>query len=266
MKGEFVEIIWNHYKTNKRSFPWRETQNPYFIFLSEVMLQQTQTSRVVEKYNEFIELFPTVTHLAAADFSQVLTHWSGLGYNRRAKFLWEAAKQIQTLHEGKIPHDVTKLDALPGIGYNTAAAILVYAFNTPIAFIETNIRRIYIHHFFSHRKLVSDAELLPLIAETMDRDNPREWFWALMDYGSNLAKTTTNPNRKSKHYSKQSTFTGSVRQVRGSILKLLIANKTLNKSKLKDLVEGDKAHFDAAVAQLLSEGFIRRKGQNITLQ
>lgn len=261
----FRSIIWDFYKLHKRSFPWRETTNPYFIFLSEVMLQQTQTSRVVEKYHEFIAAFPTVESLAQAPFSSVLGHWSGLGYNRRAKFLHAAAHIIVNQFDGVIPRDPELLDALPGIGSNTAAAIVVYAYNTPLPFIETNIRRIFIHHFFEDSESVSDTELIPLITEALDTKNPREWYWALMDYGAQLPKVVVNPNRKSKHYTKQSTFVGSVRQVRGSVLKKLLTG-ALTERELATYIEGNVTHLPAVLISLEKEGFITKKGNRYALQ
>jgi len=263
---EFQRIIWDFYKQKKRNFPWRETTNPYFIFISEVCLQQTQTSRVIEKYQEIIQTFPTVELLGNAPFSEVLSVWSGLGYNRRAKYLHEAAKIIVEQYNGIFPQSIELLDELPGIGLNTAAAIVVYTYNIPHVFIETNIRRIFIHHFFSDRNDVSDSEILPLVSETLDQKNPREWFWALMDYGSFLPKVVTNPNRKSKHYSKQSKFEGSIRQVRGSILKILINENNIDEETLKQKVVGDTRHFDTAVKSLIVEKMVVKKNSVFTLQ
>lgn len=262
----FQSEIKNFYKEHKRNFPWRETIDPYHIFISEIMLQQTQTSRVVEKYLQFLNVFPTITHLAEASFSEVLTVWSGLGYNRRAKYLHEAAKVIVSTYKGDIPHTVAELDALPGIGENTAAAILVYSSNSPIAFIETNIRRVYIHHFFQGKIDVSDKEIVPLVENTMDKLNPREWFWALMDYGSHLPKITVNPNRKSKHYTKQSKFEGSVRQVRGSILRILLKKNSVTTVQLQKEVEGEPLHFDRALESLIAEGLVLKKEELLCIQ
>lgn len=262
----FQKLIWDFYKENKRDFPWRNTTNPYFVFISEICLQQTQTARVVEKYQEIIETFPTVESLANAPFPNVLAVWSGLGYNRRAKYLHEAVKLIVEKYNGKFPNNVELLDELPGVGANTAAAIVVYAFNRPAVFIETNIRRIFIHHFFADKENISDSEILPLVEKTLNRENPREWFWALMDYGSHLPKIVANPNRKSKHYGKQSKFEGSVREVRGSIVKILIQEKSLTEKALKGKVAGDKKHFDAALNSLISEKMVVRNKATIELQ
>lgn len=263
---DFIENIQNYYKFHKRSFPWRETDNPYFIFLSEIMLQQTQTSRVIEKYLEFTTVFPTVNALSKASFSTVLSHWSGLGYNRRAKYLHESAKLIANKYKGIFPKDVQLLDELPGVGINTAAAIVVYSFNIPQVFIETNIRRIYIHHFFEGVDNVHDKDLLPLIEQTLDRENPREWYWALMDYGTALPKAIINPNRKSAHYIKQSKFEGSVRQVRGSILRILLANGKLSIEEIGKQLMGDHIYLTTALGQLVNERLILKNDELYEIQ
>jgi A/G-specific adenine glycosylase len=255
MNESFIAAVWNYYSKNKRHFPWRETSDPYFIFLSEMCLQQTQTSRVVLKYQELIDAFPTVTKLSEASFSHVLSYWSGLGYNRRAKYVLESAKIIVEKYAGVFPSDPHVLDELPGVGFNTAAAVVVYAFNIPVAFIETNIRRVYIHHYFQEKEQVTDEAILSVVHATMDRQNPREWFWALMDYGSFLAKSIDNPNRKSNRYTKQSTFLGSAREVRGSILKtLLVAPHTYQ--GIEAQMKGDKKHLEKALQALHRENLI----------
>jgi len=218
------EVVWDYFKQYGRDMPWRQPEasgsfDPYKIMVSEIMLQQTQVSRVIPKYHAFIERFPTTNSLAQSSLADVLKLWSGLGYNRRAKYLHQAAQQIADKPFPSTMHDLT---SLPGIGTNTAAAILNYAYNQPTAFIETNIRTVYIHHYFSdHPGTISDKQLLPLVEETMDREHPREWFWALMDYGAYLKSTIGNISRNSHHYTKQSSFQGSRRQIRGQIIKLL---------------------------------------------
>lgn len=255
MNDLFVIRVKDYYLQHKREFPWRETTNPYFVFLSEICLQQTQTSRMILKFEELIKAFPTVESLATATFTHVLSHWSGLGYNRRAKYLLEAAKIIVEKYGGVFPPDPKLLDELPGVGFNTAAAIVVYSFNIPVAFIETNIRRVYIHHFFEGKEDVADDQILQIVETTIDRENPREWFWALMDYGAYLSKVVTNPNRRSKQYSRQSKFVGSVRQVRGSVLRILL-NAPSNYETILDQVEGNKEHTKVALEQLTNERMV----------
>lgn len=222
----FTDTVWTYYHDYGRDLPWRHSTqsdafDPYLILVSEIMLQQTQVQRVIHKYQEFLALFPTVASLAEAPLADVLRAWQGLGYNRRAKFLWQAAQTVVQQYNGVFPSDQNSLVGLPGVGVNTAGAILAYAFNKPVVFIETNIRTVFIHHFFTDRDDVHDKELLPLIADTLDQHNPREWYWALMDYGSYLKATIGNVSRSSKHYAKQSKFEGSKRQIRGQVLHLL---------------------------------------------
>lgn len=218
--------VWRHYREHGRhDLPWRSSESdgsfdPYKILVSEIMLQQTQVSRVIPKYHDFLKRFPSFTALASAPLSGVLRAWNGLGYNRRAKFLWQCARQVVAEHGGRLPQTTAELVRLPGIGPNTAGAILAYAFNQPVIFIETNIRTVFIHHFFRGQQGVDDRRILDLVAQALP-DNPREWYWALMDYGSSLKQKLGNLNTLSKHYIKQSRFEGSKRQLRGQILRLL---------------------------------------------
>jgi A/G-specific adenine glycosylase len=221
----FLETLWEYYAQHGRgSLPWRQPEqngsfDPYKIMVSELMLQQTQVQRVIPKYTAFLGLFPTTQELATADLGDVLRAWQGLGYNRRAKFLWQAAQAVNAV--GTFPRTQVELIKLPGVGANTAGAILAYAYNQPVVFVETNVRTVYIHHFFADRADVTDKEILAPLEQTLDHENPREFYWALMDYGSHLKATVGNLNRASKHYTKQSQFHGSRRQVRGQVIRLL---------------------------------------------
>ena len=176
---KFQSLIWNHYKKHGREMPWRGEKSAYKVLVSEIMLQQTQVSRVLSKYPQFLKVFPSIESLAKASLSVVLRSWQGLGYNRRAKFLHQLAKEVVLRHEGKIPKDYEELIALPGIGKATAGSLSAFAFNIPVPFIETNIRRVYIHHFFADRNDVLDVEILKLVELTLDKANPREWYYAL---------------------------------------------------------------------------------------
>ncbi|KXK11999.1 MAG: A/G-specific adenine glycosylase [Microgenomates bacterium OLB23] len=198
----FRDLVLSEGSKHYRKMPWRETANPYRILLSEVMLQQTQVDRVVSYYNAFTRTFPSINNLANASLTQVLSLWSGLGYNRRGKWLHESAQKIVREFSGEIPHSINTLTELPGIGYNTAAAICVYAFNKPEVFVETNIRTVYIHYFFKNRvneSGVHDKEILALQTEVLAQNvNPRIWYLSLMDYGAFLKKTIGNISQK-KH-------------------------------------------------------------------
>jgi A/G-specific adenine glycosylase len=226
----FVAEVWAYYKANGRhDLPWRQPGkhgfDPYAIMVSEVMLQQTQVSRAIVKYAEFLAAFPTVAHLAKAPLADVLRVWSGLGYNRRAKFLWQAAQAIQS-QGGVFPKTAGELVQLPGVGVNTAGAIAAYAFDRPVVFIETNIRTVFIHHFFEDHDDITDKQLTPYIEQALQHSGAsgqaaREWYWALMDYGTHIKQVVGNASRRSKTYTKQSAFQGSRRQIRGHVLRLL---------------------------------------------
>lgn len=246
--------------------PWRETTDPYAILVSECMLQQTQVDRVIPKFNEFIAAFPTVQSLADASFKDVLSHWSGLGYNRRALWLHESAKKICTDFDGRVPDSIDELTTLKGIGHNTAAAICAYAFNQPVVYVETNIRAVYIHHFFQDRDDVTDKEILDTVEQTLDTSSPREWYWALMDYGTYLKKTFKNPARKSKHHTKQSTFKGSRREIRGKILRYLLDNQKVTLSQLNDDIQSEKHSVEDILADMEKEGLILRDQKILRLQ
>lgn len=265
--GQFTEIVWNYYQENGRDLPWRQTDpegnlDPYKVLVSEIMLQQTQAPRVIPKYAEFLNVFPDANSLAAASLDQVLQRWSGLGYNRRAKFLWQSAQMVVEIYQGKVPDDESKLVSLPGVGTNTARAVLAYAFNIPVTFIETNIRTVYIHHFFEDSYAVDDKKILALVESTVDKQHPREWYWALMDYGTFLKKTVGNGSRRSAHYTKQSVFIGSKRQIRGKIIKIL----TNGPCKYQDLnVEINDDRFKAVIADLLNEQLMKQTGDILHL-
>jgi len=257
--------MWKFYGSHKRDFPWRNTSDFYNIWVSEMMLQQTQTSRVIDKYNEFIRTFPDFQSLANAPQSEVLRLWQGLGYNRRALYLKRSAEIITVANKENQKIVTTEfLVTLPGIGPNTAGAIYAFTMNKPVVFIETNIRRVMINEFFKNQSTVDDKEILQLIEQTLDSNNPREWYYALMDYGAYLAKTISNPNRQSRHYTKQSKFEGSLRQTRGKILKLLL-NGPQKFTQFSENFKEDH-NFHDAINQLTTENFIEQDDKSIKLR
>jgi A/G-specific adenine glycosylase len=257
-KENFLETLWDHYAVSRRgALVWRLPEpngsfDPYKIMVSELMLQQTQVARVIPKYEAFLRRFPTVTILAEAELGDVLREWQGLGYNRRAKFLWQAAQKIA--EDGSFPNTTEGLTALPGIGVNTAGAVMAYAYNVPVFFVETNIRTVYIHHFFAGLSDITDKEIAALLEQTLNHENPREFYWALMDYGSYLKSTVGNPNKASRHYAKQSKFEGSRRQVRGLIIRML-GDKPYDPEILRQAVADDR--YAEVVQELLAEGMIK---------
>lgn len=235
--------------------PWRDDISPYAVVVSEVMLQQTQVARVAEKFTRFLEMFPNFSALATATDADLLEAWQGLGYNRRALYLRSLARIVCETYAGQLPHDVSQLEDLPGIGPATARSIAAFAFNLPTVFIETNIRRVFLHHFFAGESNVSDKEIVPLIAETVAPRRAREWYWALMDYGSYLGKHTENPNRRSRHYQKQSAFQGSTRQLRGALLRLLLGGQQ-PADELAQQTGRPIAEVQTALDRLTKEGFV----------
>ena len=261
----FKRLIYDYYRKHGRSLPWRKTSNPYHILVSELMLQQTQVPRVLEKYREFIARFPDAAALAKAPLRSVLTVWQGLGYNRRALALKQIALALVAQHRGKVPSSFDDLVKLPGVGKATASAILAFAFNRPVVFIETNIRTIFIHFFFPGQDEVSDEEIIPLVTKTLDAANPREWYYALMDYGTFLKKSIANPGRKSRHYHKQSPFDGSNRQVRGRILRYLTRERQSTEEEIAEGLSLDPGKVKSALLALEKEGLLTRKRAGLTI-
>ena len=255
--SDFSMTVWQNYATMGRRFSWRETDDPYAIMVSEFMLQQTQTNRVVQKYETWLARFPDVQSVADAPLSEVLSLWNGLGYNRRAKFLHEACRKICQDYGGILPCDAERLDALPGIGPYTARAIVTFAFNKAEVFIETNIRSAFIDFFFSEAPTVSDAEIVPLVEQTLDRERPREWYYALMDYGAAVKHCTENPSRRSASYTKQSQFEGSLRQARGAILRQLSKNGSVSLVEIAATEKIDMERLFSAAQKLSEEQLIR---------
>ena len=265
---EFKETVWDFYHDHGRhDLPWRlaeadESFDPYKILVSEIMLQQTQVSRVIPKYVQFLGRFPNISSLAIAPLGDVLTLWNGLGYNRRAKFLLHAAQKIVQEFGGNFPTNMNELQRLPGVGMNTAGAVASYAFNQPLVFIETNIRTVFIHHFFKDEVDIPDIAIRTLVEQTLDREHPREWYWALMDYGSFLKQTVGNLSRASKSYVRQSKFTGSRRQLRGAIIRVLLSKSYTRMALVSELPD---ERLDAVLTELINEGLIHQDGEHFSV-
>jgi A/G-specific adenine glycosylase len=257
----FREKIYTHYRKHGRHLPWRKTHNPYRILVSEIMLQQTQVERVLGKYTEFIKTFPDFSALSRAPLHKLLAFWQGMGYNRRALALRALARIIMKEHGARLPSAPEELISLPGIGRYTAGAIAAFAFQQPVVFMDTNIRRVFIHEFFHNRENIADTEILPLVEQTLDGADPRLWYNALMDYGAMLKKEQVNPNRKSAHYVRQSPFENSNRQIRGRILKVLVAESPLTRVQIVRRSGMDPEQVKKNLLQLEKEGFIRQKGK-----
>lgn len=254
-KLEFQKVIWDFYAKNKREMPWRHTTNGYYVLLSEIMLQQTQVPRVLTKFKEFTSILPDFEALANAQLQTLLGVWQGMGYNRRALYLQKTAQIITEKYNGIVPKSPEILETFPGIGKATAAAIVTYTYNVPTVFIETNIRRIFIHQFFQDAIDIDDKQIFPLVSATVDEKNPRDWYYALMDYGSQLPKQVTNPNRKSKHYIVQSPLEGSDRQIRGLLIKhLLVKPSTVEDVAIS--IAKDEGRVKKMLNKLNEEGFV----------
>lgn len=292
MSKNFETTIWKYYSKNKRDLPWRYTTDPYHILVSEVMLQQTQVSRVILKYEEFIKKFPTIESLANASKAEVLTLWQGLGYNRRALFLKracealfaESLKSPKSTSKAKSPQFPTtreELLKLPGIGQSTSGALLAFAFNTPVPFIETNIRAVFLYFFFKESSSVSDIHIHELLQKTLNhkkqKENPREWYYALYDYGTmlkaKLGREKTALHKQSKHYNKQSTFKGSNREIRGAILRLFTKHPKITEQKICTLLNAELSHrtpadiskqVESSLVALVKEGFIEKMDAKIS--
>lgn len=277
----FRNTVWRYYRAHGRhDLSWRATRDPYKILVSEVMLQQTQVDRVIPFYKNFLKRYPTAKKLAAAPLADVLSAWSGLGYNRRAKLLREAAQNLSkwSYRTKKIDIDtvVRAFEDLPGVGPYTARAVAAFAYNADVVFVETNIRTAIIHHFFSQRaKLgsrnttiysskVSDKEIERTLGKVLPKGKAREWYSALMDYGAHLKRSGVKLNAQSRHYAKQSKFEGSLRQVRGAILKTLTTGEPLTEAVLRRRLEnhrGDAFMVVPALAGLERDRLIKRKGR-----
>lgn len=262
----FARAVLAHYRRHGRhDLPWRRTRDPYRILVSEVMLQQTQVARVLPKYQAFLREFPTAAALAAAPLGQVLRAWQGLGYNRRAKLLHDAAREVTQHHGGRFPRSLSGLQALPGIGPYTAGAVMAFAYNQPVVMIETNIRTACLYHFFPGKTGVADRELLPRLRRALQGREPRLWYAALMDYGSYLKSAIGNQNRRSRHYAKQAKFAGSDRQIRGAILRELSCGSRTEAKLAAALLPSPSARVERQLAALLQEGLIQKRGRSYRL-
>lgn len=289
----FVEFVAKKGRELYRDLPWRRTYDPYAIWISEVMLQQTQVSRVDGRWQRWLERFPTVDALAAAAPSDVLEEWQGLGYNRRALSVHRAAQAISEAG-GVFPQDSKELVKLPGIGPATAAGIRAFAFNLHGVYLETNVRTVFLHELYPQAEGVPDSELVPLVELTCPASvtnaadtavdtaanadetelTPRSWYYALLDYGAYLKKTIPNPSRRSKSHVKQSRFEGSHRQKRAELLRVLLAHKdeggaefeTLHQELCQIEVNAGRETLDEQVTlglleELAKEGFCQKNNE-----
>lgn len=196
--GSFRHLVLEQGRILWRDLPWRETRDPYAIWISEVMLQQTQVQRVLGRWERWLERFPDVESLAQVPTADVLQEWQGMGYNRRALALHEAAQKISEL--GSFPTGAKELAALPGIGPTTAAGIRAFAFDLPGIYLDTNVRTVFLHELFPDDTAVPDKAIAPLVERCCPKtaedptDDPRTWYYALLDFGAYLKRVAPNPS------------------------------------------------------------------------
>jgi A/G-specific adenine glycosylase len=262
--AERNDALLTWYGERSRSLPWRDIGDPYPVLVSEVMLQQTQVSRVIPYYQRFLGRFPTVESLASSSLSEVLSAWSGLGYNTRAQRLRDTARLV---NEGGWPSTVSGLRELPGIGPYTAAAIASFAFGEQIAAIDTNIRRVLSRW---HGEPLHGAGLQA--AADADLGSPAsDWNQATMD----LAAAVCHPRQPAcvacpveawcsgpNGYvppPPQSRFEGSARQLRGCIVRAVV-RQPLSFDQIRRETGFPTEEIEIAIEDLEAEGLIRRDG------
>ncbi|MEK7533227.1 MAG: hypothetical protein AAB542_02225 [Patescibacteria group bacterium] len=261
----FHKMIFSWWKDNRRDLPWRRTRDPYRILVSEVMLQQTQVSRVLPKYNEFLAAFPDVFALANASTGDVLRIWKGMGYNRRALYLKRAAEAVVAAYHGKFPDSELLLTKLPGVGTYTARAIMVFAYEQNVAMVDTNIRQIIIHFLFNG--LLQKEKV---IRETADRLVPEgrawEWHQALMDYGASALPRDAVKRTVMKKAAIP--FKDSDRFIRGKILDYLRAKNINEQSLIVVLLREHgrtRGRYIAIISKLIKDGLVIRRSNFLTL-
>jgi A/G-specific adenine glycosylase len=259
------QLVYSYYAGHRRDLPWRDGADPYRVLVSEVMLQQTQVDRVIPRFTAFMQQFPDAWSLADAPLVDLLAAWQGLGYNRRALNLQRAARMIVEEWGGTIADDPVLLQQLPGIGPYTAGAIASFAFNRPQLFLETNIRAVLLHFFFADQEGITDKQLLPVADAVLDRENPRTWYNALMDYGSDLKRRFPNPSRRSRHHTVQSRFEGSDRQIRGAVLRLLLGSDGMTVRALQKQLDVEAERFTRILAGMVKDGFIQKTGRTFII-
>lgn len=258
----FVQFILGFYKQYGRTFAWRQTSDAYRILLSEVMLQQTQTTRVQPKYTLFLSIWPDFEALAKTSLDELLFHWKGLGYNRRALNLLKSARATEAWN-WTIPNDRTIIASLPGVGKATTAALLSFCYNERAIYLETNIRRVLLHCFYPESMGIADKELELLLAKLCDEvDDYKTWYYALMDYGVLLKTLVPNANVRSAHYSKQGKFENSNRQIRGQLIHLLSDTGPKQAEVILQLLSRfEEERVMDCLDQLKAEGFVQETEQ-----
>lgn len=259
-------IIW--YKKNKRSFSWRETKDPWKILLIETLAQQTQLERANEYYEKFLKRFPTPRSMSDSSLKVILKMWSGLGYNNRAKRLYETSKILEKKGFDQI---YPNFDVLPGVGPYTKNAILSFAYGKKVLAVDTNIERVIQRYFgLDDTKDFFRENSKYLLSKVDSRDLNQ----AFMDFGSSICNNlkplcTICPIEKNckKYFSKNKNsnekFKGSNREVRGKIIKLLIEKDSINSQKIIEEIDADSMIIQKALHGLKKDKLIKFKKNNI---
>ncbi|HLC67077.1 MAG TPA: A/G-specific adenine glycosylase [Candidatus Nanoarchaeia archaeon] len=271
--GTFCRTVLQWYSRNKRNLPWRRTNDPYRILVSEVMLQQTQVERALQYYAKFLKKFPTADGLARATPTSVLRIWSGLGYNRRALLLQRTA---QAAVRG-FPRTDAELQQMPGIGPYTAGAILAFAYNQDAVFADTNILRVMERYYYGNKQK-SPNQILEKLEELLPRGNARQWYSALMDFGAMVCtarapRCLTCPLRQqckaaphflrgglprvAKHSPEK--FEDSNRWWRGQIVKHMVRKKMTAEELYLKIGKRSKRKFTNALRELRGEGLLESR-------
>lgn len=267
-KDRLERELWSYYDAHGRDkLPWRTRPTPYRVVVSEIMLQQTQVARVEEYFRDWMKKYPSWKALSEAPLREVLLSWQGLGYNRRGKYLHDIAQIVSKEYGGRLPSDRASLEALPGIGHYTAGSIRAFAFDELDEFLETNIRTVLFYHFYQYQKQsiksVTDSELLAVLKkyiahDTRAQENPREFYYAMMDYGAYLKKTVGNLNKQSKSYARQSRFEGSRRQLRAGILRYVLHNGPVSEARIVEQSHRETELVRELLCELVKEGSITK--------
>lgn len=259
--SKFRTKIRKFYRQHGRELPFRMIDDSYKVTVSEIMLQQTQVDRVIPKYNNWIHKFPNWQSLAQASNKEILTYWSGLGYNRRAIYLKNIAQILVEEYNGKMPEDINTLQSFPGIGKYTSYAILIFAFGKRLATVDTNIRKVLLHEFNLSAD-ISDKEIQTLAEIVLPQTKIKEWHYALMDYAKTLPKEI---HIKYQTKYKQSKFEGSIRQIRGEIIRQLTKNKFVTINEISINLKRTENDIKKAIETLQYENIITLKKNKIYL-
>ncbi|MDY6761423.1 MAG: A/G-specific adenine glycosylase [Candidatus Nanohaloarchaea archaeon] len=265
------------YRENRRDLPWRETDDPYEVLVAEIMLQQTQVSRVVPKWEAFLDQFPTVEDLAAASLGDVLELWDGLGYNNRAKYLKRAAEQVVDDFDGEFPQEPDELEQLQGVGEYTANAVASFAFNNGGPVFDTNVRRL----LYRFHGAGGDDELKAFHETLFPAGKSRTWNNAVMELGAEVCVDGTprcrecpwredctafqRKNFETPDIQSQSSFEGSWRQYRAKVLKLLMDGSKQREELAAELELPDEYDLNDLLTELVDEDMVEETGDTYRL-